>query len=208
MGSLPQSSRAAVMARVCVVLGSVREGRLGLRVARMIVNNLQQLGATAVLLDPLEINPPMLQQPLHFMKDQSQAPQWMVDTHKVIQESEGFVVVTPEYNCSLPPALTNLLDYFPPASYRHKPASIASYSMGPFGGIRAAALARPFLSELGLVPLPSSVIIPTVQTSGIDEEGELGDNDRLNNNAEKLCKELLWYVEALNAMKEKSGYPN
>ena len=56
------------MAHVCVVLGSVREGRLGLRVARMIVNNLQELGATATHLDPLEINPPMLQQPLHFMK--------------------------------------------------------------------------------------------------------------------------------------------
>ena len=38
------------------------------------------------------------------------------------------------------------------------------------------------------MPLPSAVIIPTVQNSGIDEEGELGDNDRVNNNAEKLCK--------------------
>merc|ERR1712088_789075 len=138
----------------------------------MIINNLQQLGATATLLDPLEINPPMLQQPLHFMKDQSQAPQWMVDTHKIIQESQGFVIVTAEYNCSLPPALTNLLDYFPPASFRHKPVSIAAYSMGQFGGIRAAQLARPFLSELGLVPLPSTVIIPTVQNANIPESGE------------------------------------
>ena len=77
---------------------------------------------------------------------------------------------------------------------RHKPVSIAAYSMGPFGGIRAAQLARynavamlhksfqniicqaclkkididqplgrPFLSELGLVPLPSTLLIPTVQ---------------------------------------------
>ena len=44
------------------------------------------------------------------VQDKSQAPQWMVETHKVIEECEGFVVVTPEYNCSLPPALTNLLD--------------------------------------------------------------------------------------------------
>ena len=57
-----------VMAHVCVVLGSVREGRLGLRVARMVIHNLHQLGARTTLLDPLEINPPMLQQPLHFMK--------------------------------------------------------------------------------------------------------------------------------------------
>ena len=55
-------------------------------------------------------------------------------------------------------------------------------------GIRAAALARPFLSELGLVPLPSTVIIPTVQSSGIDQDGEIADNERVNNNAEKLCK--------------------
>ena len=52
----------------------------------------------------------------------------------ISQESDGFLIVTPEYNCSLPPALTNLLDHFPPASFRHKPASIAAYSMGPFGG--------------------------------------------------------------------------
>ena len=56
------------MARVCVVLGSVREGRLGLRVARLLVAKLTSLGASPSLLDPLEVNPPLLQQPLHFMK--------------------------------------------------------------------------------------------------------------------------------------------
>ena len=70
------------MAEVCVVLGSVREGRLGLRVARMILNNLQQLGARATLLDPLEINPPMLQQPLHFMKVRQLSPSQLANiTH-------------------------------------------------------------------------------------------------------------------------------
>ena len=58
-------------------------------------------------------------------------------------------------------------------------------------GIRAAALARPFLSELGLVPLPSAVIIPVAQNAGIDEEGEIVDNERVNNNAEKLCKSVV-----------------
>merc|ERR1711974_443199 len=122
------------------------------------------------------------------MKDQSQAPQWMVDTHKVIQEADGFVVVTPEYNCSLPPALTNLLDYFPPAPFRHKPVSIAAYSMGPFGGIRAAQLARPFLSELGLVPLPSTLLIPTVQNANIPESGEEVDNERVMKNSERSAR--------------------
>ena len=34
------------------------------------------------------------------------------------------------------------------SSFRHKPVSIAAYSMGPFGGIRAAQLARYGLSLL------------------------------------------------------------
>jgi hypothetical protein len=43
-----------------------------------------------------------------------------------------FVVVSPEYNATVCPTLTNLMNYFPPAAYRHKPASIATYSMGEF----------------------------------------------------------------------------
>ena len=73
---------------------------------RMVTKQLEKEGALPTLLDPLEVGAPMLAQPLHFMvsfiivtallnvstspqKDQSQAPQWMLDTHKVIQESQG-----------------------------------------------------------------------------------------------------------------------
>ena len=75
---------------------------------RMVTKQLEKEGARPTLLDPLEVNAPLLAQPLHFMvssiivlllrllnvssslqKDQSQAPQWMLDTHKLIQESQG-----------------------------------------------------------------------------------------------------------------------
>ena len=96
------------MAKVCVVLGSVREGRMGERVARMVgekiycneqiniflqlMSRLSSLGATATLLDPAEVAAPLLQQPLHFMQDQAAAPQWMLDTHDMIKQSDGFMV--------------------------------------------------------------------------------------------------------------------
>ena len=72
----------------------------------------------------------LLRQPLHFMPDQSAAPEWLRAANKSILEADGFVVVTPEYNCGLPPALVNMLDHFPPASYRHRPVGIACYSLG------------------------------------------------------------------------------
>ena len=46
------------------------------------------------------------------------------------RSSSGLVLVCPEYNATIAPALTNLMDYFPPDAYRHKPVSIVNYSMG------------------------------------------------------------------------------
>jgi chromate reductase len=64
------------------------------------------------------------------MPDKSAAPVWMTDLLAKLNQAAGFVIVCPEYNSTIPPALTNLLDYFPLGSYRHKPVSIVSYSMG------------------------------------------------------------------------------
>ena len=90
----------------------------------------------SILTDPAEINAPMLAQPFHFMKDKEAAPAWMKETMAKIQEATGFVIVSPEYNGTIPPALTNLLDYFPPAvCYCHKPVSIVTYSMGEWDSI-------------------------------------------------------------------------
>ena len=57
------------------------------------------------------------------------------------------------------------------------------------------------MGELGLVILPSTVAIPSIQTSGITETGCTNSNDSIDNNMKKLCGELAWYVTALEAQK-------
>ena len=69
------------------------------------------------------------------MPDKSQAPAWMSETSEKLKNTSGFVIVCPEYNCTIPPALTNLLDYFPPPIFRHKPVSLVTYSMGTYACI-------------------------------------------------------------------------
>ena len=64
------------------------------------------------------------------MADQSAAPSWMIHTLSKLKEATGFVIVSAEYNSTIPPALTNLLDHFPLSAYRHKPVSIITYSKG------------------------------------------------------------------------------
>ncbi len=106
------------------------------------------------------------------------------------RNADGIVLVSAEYNATLPPALTNLLDHFPPASYRHKPCSLVTYSMGNFGGCRAHVALLPFVNELGMVNrrnihislefsqcsfvqvcLPSALRLPLVDKTDLDAEG-------------------------------------
>jgi len=188
--------------KILVILSSVRDGRQGAKVAQAVMKHMESYaGLQAEILDPLKLDVPMLRQPFHYMPDQSVAPSWMTNTLAKIKEANGLVIVSAEYNSTIPPALTNLLDHFPVSAFRHKPVSIITYSKGPFGGVRCTVALRSFLGELGLVILPSTVAIPTIQNSGITETGNTNKNDSVDTNLKKLCGELAWYVQALEKHK-------
>ncbi|KAF2352980.1 NADPH-dependent FMN reductase-like [Trinorchestia longiramus] len=186
--------------KVLVVLGSMREGRMGDRVASFICRKFKDVGHEPVLLDPVTVpNEGKLLKPIHFHSDTTSIPQWMTETNELIKSCDSLVILTPEYNATLPPALLALMDNFPPASYKYKPAAIVSYSLGRFGGIRAATAARPYLGELGLVPIPKQLTIPTV-SQVLDAEGQCSDK-RMESTAEGLVAELVWYGGALKSYK-------
>ena len=115
------------------------------------------------------------------------------------------MLVSAEYNHCLPPALTNLVAHFPGSSFKYRPAGIVCYSMGPFGGQRAAMQARCLLGEIGCVSPSYLFSIPTIQTQ-LNENGE-ALNDRMTANAGKLITELEWYATALLNHKETVGRP-
>ena len=59
-----------------------------------------------------------------------------------------------------------------------------------------------------MVVLPSGVTIPSIQDSGISEDGTM-KNERIEKNINKMCTEHQWYVQALESQKSNTnGYPN
>ena len=59
-----------------------------------------------------------------------------------------------------------------------------------------------------MVVLPSGVTIPSIQNSGISDDGTM-ENERIEKNIDKMCTEHQWYVQAMESQKSKSdGYPN
>ena len=155
--------------------------------------------------DPEVLDLPLLKKPLHFYKDRSEAPQVLHDVDKLIKECDGFVIVSAEYNQSLPPALTNTIDHFPPASYRHRPAGVVLYSAGRFAGVRAGVIIRAFLSEIGTLHIPATFTIGQVQNA-FSEDGVPAD-DRTKESATRMLNELDWYAHAISEYKEKHGLP-
>jgi len=193
------------MPKILILLGSVRPARLADRVAIAVKNIVSDEGMEPEILDPAELPLEVVRVPLHFMKEPEKAPEWMHETNAKIKSADGFIIVSPEYNCSLPPALTSMLDHFPPGSFRHRPCGIITYSPGSYGGTRLEIVVRPFISELGMVSTPFTVAIPSVHEN-IQENGKC-TSERIANNIAKVVKEVGWYADALKKYKESVPPP-
>ena len=155
--------------------------------------------------DPEELDLPLLKKPYHFYKDRSEAPEVLQKTNQVIVDADAFLVISAEYNHSMPPALTNMLDHFPIASYKYRPSGIVCYSMGSFGGVRAAMQCRMLLGELATPSVGPLFAIPQINKALSDTGEPL--NDHMDSGAEKLIKELEWYSSALKKQRETVGLP-
>jgi NAD(P)H-dependent FMN reductase len=178
-----------------VILGSVRHNRIGIRVARYMVNALRRRGHEAPLIDPIEYPLPLLDRMYkEFPKDQ--VPEVLERLAGRIRAADGYVIVSAEYNHSVPPALSNLLDHFL-EEYFFKPSAIACYSERSFGGVRAAMQLRAMLAEMGMSSIPSILPFPSPQEMLAEDGTPTGDAP--GKSADRFLDEFIWYANALRA---------
>lgn len=185
-----------------VILGSVRSDRQGLRAARFLISQLEARGHEAPLVDPAELQLPLLDR-MYKEYPKGAAPKVLEDLATLYRRSDGFVVVSAEYNHAIPPALSNTLDHFL-EEYYWRPSAICCYSAGQYGGVRAAMQLRAMLCELGTPSIPSLLPIPRIGKV-LDAEG-VAQDEWLGKAAGRFLDELTWYTEALKA-KRAGGTP-
>lgn len=79
----------------------------------------------------------------HYNADLDPLPDIVVGLKAAISGSDGMIIVTPEYNYSVPGVLKNAIDWASRPGYasvlKGKPVFIASVSGGALGGVRAQA---------------------------------------------------------------------
>jgi NAD(P)H-dependent FMN reductase len=185
-----------------VILGSVRSDRQGLRAARFLVAQLAARGIEAPLVDPADLQLPLLDR-MYKEYPRGEAPPALEGLANLYRRSDAFVVVSAEYNHSIPPALSNTLDHFL-EEYAWRPSAICCYSAGQYGGVRAAIQLRAMMGELGASSIPSLLPIPRISTA-LDADGNPQD-EWLTKAAKRFLDELVWYAEALRE-KRVGGTP-
>lgn len=186
---------------VAVLQGSVRSERMGDRVAKWVLAQLEARGHEAVLVDAAAFNLPLLDKMWKEVKGNSDPEhaelraklQPIADLYERV---DGFAIVSGEYNHSVPPGLTNLLDYFL-EDYFYRPSAIICYSAGAFGGVRAAMQLRALLPEVGMSSIPSVQPIPHVG-SALSSDGIALTQD-LAEKTGRFFDEFEWYMAALKA---------
>jgi chromate reductase len=132
---------------------------------------------------------------------ESTPPPPVQDLLDAIEESDGILIATPEYNASLPGSLKNALDWasrpFPDNVLRDKPSAVIGASTGLFGAVWAQAEVRKVLKASGAHVLESELPVGMADAA-FDEDGALADPDlsaRLHDLVSDLVREVAAPVE-------------
>jgi NAD(P)H-dependent FMN reductase len=125
--------------------------------------------------------------------------------HK-IKEAGAYLVITPEYNHSVPGVLKNAIDnVFVSFAFRNKPIAAVGYSGGVSGGVRAIEHLAQIAIEAELVPLRTAVVIPQV-AEAFDEAGE-PINPVADISLRSALDDLAWWARALERARADGELP-
>jgi chromate reductase, NAD(P)H dehydrogenase (quinone) len=156
-----------------VMLGSLRKGSFNAAIARA----LPALAPEGVTIEQL---PSVGEFPLYNYDVQEKGfPPIVTRTADAIRKADGVIVVTPEYNHSIPGVLKNAIDWIsrlPDQPFGGKPIALESASPSLFGGLRAQLqLRHAFVYLDGRVLNKPEVIISQVNAKVDAATGELTD---------------------------------
>jgi len=115
-----------------------------------------------------------------FNQDLEQNPPAKVKEFKAkIREADAILIVTPEYNYSIPGVLKNAIDWasrpYDDNAFDGKPVAVISASTGMLGGARAQYHLRQCFVSLNMLAVNSPEVMIAQAQGKFDEEGGLKD---------------------------------
>ena len=168
--------------RILGIAGSLRRGsynQAALRAAKLLVPESSEIDLFQ--LDDI---------PMFNEDDEKRPPSSVLELKKRIRRADALLIVTPEYNYSIPGVLKNALDWacrpHGDSAWSGKAAAIMGASLGAIGTARAQYHLRQILVALNLFTLNQPEVVIANAAHRFDENGNL-----IHEPTKQLIQELL-----------------
>lgn len=189
--------------RLAVVVGSVREGRFGPTVVDWFAEQAKRHGRFKVdVIDLAELPLPVVL-PGFGGEPDPETTRNLQDLSERLGAADAFVVVTPEYNHSVPASLKNAIDWTLPV-WQTKPVGLISYG-GQGGGIRAAEHLRQIFPELHAITVRDALSFHNAWDI-FGEDGQPKDLEGSIAAAKGILGQLDWWGSVLRDGRAQRPY--
>src|SRR5215217_685725 len=136
-----------------------------------------------------------------FNQDEEQnPPAKVVELKKRIREADAILIVTPEYNYSVPGVLKNAIDWasrpYGDNAWDGKPAAIMGASVGTIGTARAQYHLRQMMVFLNMFPVNQPEVMIGNASERFDAQGKLTD-DATKNFIRQLLQNLVEWTRRI-----------
>ena len=176
--------------KILVIPGSLRTGSLNARLAAAAAYQFAQTGVEVTRVSLADFPLPIYDGDL---QRKSGVPKNAINLKRMIGAHHGVLIVTPEYNSSVPALVKNTIDWVSRVQdahetrgqvFRERAFAIAAASESRFGGTRSLAALRLILTACHATVIPSQLALSFASEA-------YDDMDRLKHPAD---------IEALNAL--------
>lgn len=166
--------------KIVAIAGSTRKASSNKKLLRVAEGVLKGLGAEVDVVDLKDLAIPLYDGDL---EESAGRPAGVTTLRDKMAAAQGLLVVSPEYNRSVPPVLKNAIDWASrppgPSVYQGKVVALMGASGGPYGTARVQPLWRATFGALGAWVVPGGVELANADDAFKDDGGQISlVNDR------------------------------
>ena len=189
-GSAPNTNSNMSALKILVIPGSLRTGSLNARLAAVAAHELAQSGAEVTRISLADYPLPIYDGDLQA---KSGVPKHAVNLKRMMSAHHGVLIVTPEYNSSVPALVKNTIDWVSRVQdvhetrgqvFRERVFAVASASGGRLGGARALSALRLILSACHATVIANQLALPFADQA-------YDEMDKLKNSADSEALKAL-----------------
>lgn len=192
------------MAKIKIIVGSTRPNRFSIQPATFVhkLAQEQEKNHEFEIVDIKDLSLPFMEEPTPtvMVKEGAYANAHVRKWAKIVNDADGFIIVTPEYNHSVPAELKNAIDSLND-EWTNKPVAFVSYG-ADFGGTRAVEHFRSSLAWFNMFDLKDQFSIHNLWQH-LDEDGTYQPTQKHIDHAKQLIAAISFWAEAFKPIRQK-----